>query len=91
MILFKCPSCNWEGKAKVICERTKANLIDAPKGWFIDKYVKCSKCGKVELVNPCLVPDVILDLTTKEWNKKTHMLSPLHLDIMNKKRHFKWI
>jgi len=82
MILFKCPSCNWEGKAKVICERSKVNLIDVPKGWFIDKYVKCPECGKVESVNPCLVPDVILDLTTKEWNKKNHTFYSLYLDVM---------
>ena len=82
MILFKCPFCNWEGNAKVICERTTDNSMDEPKGWFIDKYVRCPKCGNIESVNPCLVPDVILDLTTKEWNEKNHILCPLHLDIM---------
>ena len=70
MILFKCPSCNWEGKAKVICERTRVNLIDKSKGWFTDKYVKCPKCGKTESVNPYLMSDVILDMTTEKWNEK---------------------
>ncbi len=86
MILFKCPFCNWEGKTKVICERTKDNSIDEPKGWFIDKYVKCPECGKIESVNPYLVPDVITDLTTEEWNMKNHTLCSLYLDIMRGRR-----
>ena len=62
---YRRPCCNWEGEAKIICERTKDNSIDEPKGWFIDKYVVCPKCRKTEPVNPSLVPDVIIDLTTE--------------------------
>jgi len=85
MIKFCCSHCSWEGEVKVVCERTLDNSIGEPKGWFIEKYVICPKCGKVELVNPCLVPDIIMDLTSEEWNAKDHSLSLLYLDTMCKR------
>jgi len=85
MMKYRCPCCNWEGEAKIICERTKDNSINEPKGWFIDKHVVCSKCGKTDPVNPSLVPDVIIDLTTEEWNAKNHFLCSLNLDVMNRR------
>jgi len=71
---FGCFYCGWKGKAKVVCERAIDNSINGRRGWFIAQYVECPSCGNIEEVSPYLVPDIIIELTRKEWDRRMYPL-----------------